>query len=349
MFGESVNARTARRALSALMATIAVAMAAPAVAQQVYTLTDIGPQADPVGPGQQLCINASGQIAGASQVNGLDAAWVWRPSTPNATTGTFSWLPVPPGTHACWAEGINSSGQVVGFRSYPNGTYKYKGRKYTSYATVAVLWQPNGTETDLPAANGMAEVAINDSGEIAGSTSLLLNGSIYPLPGVRAVSINNSGQVAGWLDGNGNGYLWTPSSPNGTTGTYVTFPFPAAQVSNAGQVVGRPYYSGGIVALFSTSNGVQDLSAPAGPGQMAAGNSINDLGQVVGIVTAGMGPFVWDSAHGVRYLTDPTSFTILNGAGWTPTLVTGINNSGQIVGGGASPSGAVDTFLLTPQ
>src|SRR5579862_334703 len=188
------------RAVAALFTTfaiaIAVSVAAPLLAQQSYILTDIGPQVDPVGPGQQLCINASGVIAGTSQVNGVDTAWIWKPSAANASTGTFSWLPVPAGTTASWAEGINSSGQIVGFRTYPDGTYKIKKQTYINYATVPVLWQANGTETDLPAASGMAEIAINDAGEIAGSTSLLVNGKLHPLPGVRAVSINKSGQVA---------------------------------------------------------------------------------------------------------------------------------------------------------
>jgi len=193
---------------------------------------------------------------------------------------------------------------------------------------------------------------INDSGEIVGTTSLLVNGKIYPLPGFRAESINNSGQVAGFFDGNGYGYLWTPSSPNGTSGSYVTFPFLASQVNNLGQVVGSPYNDGGAIesaALFSILTGVQILPPPSGVSVVLAANSINNLGQVVGLVAYFSGPYLWDSTHGTQYLTDPTRFTILNSSGWSLGQVLGINDYGQIVGCGTNPNGVGRAFLLTPQ
>src|SRR5579862_9281936 len=242
---QSTSARLALGLVTAFLCAVAVAIAAPVVAQQTYVLTDVGPSTEPVGPNLQLAINASGQIAGTSPVNADYAAWVWKPSSANASTGTFTWLPVPSGTQQSWAEGINSSGQIVGWRRYPSGTTKVKGKIVVVYTTVPVEWQSNGSEVDLPAGIGTSALAINDSGEIAGATSLLVNGKIYSLPGFRAESINNNGQVAGFFDGNGNGYLWTPSSPNGTSGSYVTFPFFASQVNNLGQVVGNPYNNGG--------------------------------------------------------------------------------------------------------
>ena len=135
---------------AAAIAAVAVALAAPALAQQTYLLTDIGPKPNPIGP--QLVINASGQILGTDQVNG---PWVWKPSSANATTGTFSYLPVPSGTAGFSVEGINNLGQIVGSRTYASGTTttKIKGKTQTVvvYTTVAAEWLSDGTEVDLPA------------------------------------------------------------------------------------------------------------------------------------------------------------------------------------------------------
>ncbi|HLK55432.1 MAG TPA: hypothetical protein VKU00_02650, partial [Chthonomonadaceae bacterium] len=270
--------------LAFVVSLLALQLQVAAGAQQTYLLTDIGPSTVTVGTHMQLAINASGQIVGTSeQANGADMAWVWTPSSANASTGTFASLPVPSGTHQSEAEGINSSGQIVGSREYPSGTTKVKGKTIVVYTWVGVEWQSNGSEVDLPAGFGTVANAINDSGEMVGGTTLLVNGNIYSLPGGSAVSINKSGQVAGWLDGTGTtGYLWTPSSPNGTSGSYVTFSFDASQVNDLGQVVGGPYYQSVIADLFSISTGVQVLLSPPPNSGATSANSINNLGQVVG-------------------------------------------------------------------
>jgi uncharacterized membrane protein len=314
----------------ALALALCASSAARLCAQQVYTLTDIGPW--PTGVDSLVGINASGAIAGSTGSN----AFLWTPSSPNSPTGTFSLLPVPSGTTSSGATGINASGQIVGARAY---TVTGKHHK-TSSVTVAVLWQPGGACVDLT--GGQAN-AINDAGEIVGTFGLWVNGNIYPLPGPPSLwppmSINNSGQVTGFLGSYSTGYLWTPSAPNGTTGTSITLPFNGSQVNNLGDVVGMPWWEGNTAALYTPSSGVQYLAAVNASG-------INNLGQVVGHAT---GAYIWDSVHGVRNLQDTTQFTLNGAAGWQFWSANFINDKGQIVGVGWNPAGARRIWLLTPQ
>jgi len=339
-----------------LMFAVAITLGSAAArlcAQQTYTLTDIAACNEVIGPFHML-INATGQIAGYMENgSGNDTAFVWTPSAANAATGTFAWLPAPNGTHTSVPYGINSSGLIIGTRTYQNGTYKIKGKTFPNYVTVPVEWQPNGSNyvfVALPA--GTPSAAINDAEEIVGGTSLFANGQTYPLPGVQATSINKSGQVAGIFDSNATtGYLWTPSTPNGTTGSYVTFPFYPSQVNDLGQVIGFPVSLGARTnpALFSTSGGTQYLTPQ---GTYGNANGINNLTQVVGDINMPNGQteaYIWDSTHGLRYLNDTTQFTIVNGAGWNLVWAWGINDFGQIVGFGFNPAGAERYFLLTPQ
>jgi uncharacterized membrane protein len=338
-----------------LMFAVAITLgsvAARLCAQQTYTLTDIAPCNEVIGP-FHLLINASGSIAGYMEnASGNDTAFVWTPSAANAATGTFAWLPVPSGTRTSVPHGINSAGLIIGTRTYQNGTYKIGRKTYPNYVTVPVEWQPNGSNyvfVALPASAPSS--AINDAGEIVGGTSLFVNGQTYPLPGVQATSINQTGQVVGMFSNTATtGYLWTPSTPNGTTGSYVTFPFYPSQINDLGQVVGFPVslgISNGPPAFFSTSGGTQFLAPTYGNA-----NGINNLTQIVGDIdlqTGAGAASVWDSTHGLRYLNDTTQFTIVNGAGWNLIWAWGINDFGQIVGFGFNPAGAERYFLLTPQ
>src|SRR5262249_55299868 len=88
-----------KRSISLILCTVALWISTAAWAQQVYTLTDIAPCSEVIGPFHML-INASGQIAGYMyNGSGNRTAYVWSPSIANAATGTFAWLPVPTGTH----------------------------------------------------------------------------------------------------------------------------------------------------------------------------------------------------------------------------------------------------------
>ena len=101
-----------------------------------------------------------------------------------------------------------------------------------------------------------------------------------------ASGINDRGQVVGGVD-EGNGYyrafLWTPETPNGTTGTMQRLadsPSGAAfanEINDAGQVVGIDYYAG--TALLWSGGQVVELRSPIEGGSSNA-NDINAYGQI---------------------------------------------------------------------
>src|SRR6185436_9643362 len=82
-------------------------------------------------------INASGQVSGSSLTNGDAAyhAFLWKPTTPNGTSGAMHDLLTLGGTES-YGGTINANGQVAGF-SYTTGDAAYH----------AYLWTPT-TQND---------------------------------------------------------------------------------------------------------------------------------------------------------------------------------------------------------
>jgi probable HAF family extracellular repeat protein len=198
---------------------------------------------------------------------------------------------------------INNRGQVVGYE-YPGGASNY-----------GFLWTPNqpngtsGTMQRLPeTADGPATALdINDAGQIVGVTGtggiVLWNGSAVvplasPIPegSVYGCSINEFGQIAGTAaDANGvtHAFLWTPASPNGTTGSYTLMEAPG---STGGNVVGLNDLGQLVVttpegdtwlwtpASPNTQNGL--WTTLTGPGPLS-GVDINSRGDVLANVRVG--------------------------------------------------------------
>jgi probable HAF family extracellular repeat protein len=194
---------------------------------------------------------------------------------------------------------VNNAGQVVGCEYFANGTWH------------AFLWQ-NGAMTELggldTGLNNTAS-AINDAGQVVGTAwntnhvaqygFLWKDGVMTNLGVGQATDINSSGQVLF------TARLWTPSTPNGTTGTFTSLPqFPgdtwssAGRINNAGQAVGASYFwNDETVQIFA--HGViwegampQDLGQLSGygSGYVSSGVAINEAGEIVG--TSGSGVFV---------------------------------------------------------
>jgi probable HAF family extracellular repeat protein len=339
-----------------LLTTLALVPSARLCAQQAYTLTDLAAPGKASFYGSPTVgINASGQVVGSTtDASGANRAFRWTPSSPNAATGVLTLLALPKGDTASDARSINRLGQVAG------DVYNRTIRKTTTGS--AVRWEANGTVTTL-FADGSG-FAINDAGEIAGRTGdnkgyypfLWVNGTTYNLKaqgvGWLVWGMNASGQLVGWDQTNNSlGYLWTPSKPNGTSGSSIQLPFQAQAVSDSGQVVGgnghAVLYSSGTVLDLGTLPGFDGSGAYA----------INNSGQVVGeewnSITGEGHVMLWDSIHGMRNLDDPTQFTLYNpdgtlAVGWELGGARGINDRGQIVGLGNNPAGQQRIILLTP-
>jgi probable HAF family extracellular repeat protein len=201
------------------------------------------------------------------------------------TSGVFTTLDFPGSTFTA-PTGINNLGQIVGF--YSGGVFLYA----------------NGTFSNLPIAasdfpfpfNWPGQVAINDSGQIVGTTAddhgfLYANGQltflpILPtrlnIPGTAALSINNAGVIAGSFQ-----------LPDEGTESFIyqngQFTFPGGGLSsavyginNAGDYVIN--YTGGCGGSFLRMGGTF-LELPPGPYAscfFGFARGLNDADQIVG-------------------------------------------------------------------
>jgi probable HAF family extracellular repeat protein len=252
-----------------------------------------------------------------------------------------------PGGEPSYANGLNDAGQVVGQASTPSGSF---------------LWQSGAGMTDL-AVNGAVD--INNHFQVIGGTGgLWQNGvvtGIGTLPGFSssiANSINEAGKVVGATEDQTDAFLWSPTTPNGTSGSMIDLGHlrggnyaMAWRINNNNQVVGfantlLPGIRGLITHAFLWQNGVMsDLGTFDGrkktySSSMATG--INDSGQVVGSSGgpfAGEHAFIWQSSTGMVDLNT----LIPSGSGWLLNEARAINNAGQIVGIGSKGG-----FLMTP-
>ena len=207
-------------------ALLAFFLASHAWAAGPYAVTnlDMLPGFGDFDEGQAYAINATGQVAGASRDNspGLFELhpFLWSPTTPNATDGSL--LDLATGDYApprqSVATGINDYGQVVGESTFGGGSF---------------LWTPNSP-------NGQTGTIV-DLGHLAGGSDI----------GSRATDINSRGQVVGGSTAETpaylRAYLWSPTTPNATTGSMVdlgmlpdySYYSYANGINSSGQVVGK--------------------------------------------------------------------------------------------------------------
>lgn len=191
-------------------------------------------------------------------------------------------------------------------------------------------------------------------GTLAGTTT----GGLYD----NALSINDSGQVVGsstTASGYEHGFLWTPTTPNGVSGSMQdlgtiggTFS-QALRVNESGKVTGDSTIVGDAAHhafLWTpttpnrTSGSRHDLGTLGGTNSYAWG--INEPGQVVGEaqIVGNLSYHAFLYSNGV--MTDLNTL-IPADSGWELIRATRINDAGQIIGYGIV-NGEIHGFLLTP-
>jgi probable HAF family extracellular repeat protein len=333
-----------------------------------YNITDIGAIDTPTGSGIPRVPSSGINNASTVQVAGLganDLAYLWDSIQGMQDIGT-----VGKELNSA-AFSINNAGQVVGL-SWTDMYYVKNGKIFQKFAEDGFLWTSSRGMSSLGPG---IPTGINNSGEITGDngTEASLWGGGHQwiqlgiLPGgnaSHAIGINDYGQVVGYSD-NGNssfyrGFLWTPSSPNSTSGSMIdlgafdTTSFGAsyatainAQGKVTGAAVSSDYYNGAdhaYVWVPSSPNGtagsMTDLGTlavnPNPAYSQSEGNAINSSGVVVGDAnpagsTGEIVAVVWQPGTNGSYSISDLNTLIPGGSGWTLTRADAVNDQGQIV------------------
>jgi len=267
----------------------------------VGSMTDLGSVTAGATASNAVGVNDLGQVIGATgaYVDGYydGQLFLWSPDTPNDTTGTGTMFLGTAANSGVTVFDINSYGQIAGMQNFSG-----------------FLWtpsQPNGsTGTLYDAGSDLANISrINSFGQALSGwalfTPLVPNGGpgSYTMvngpsgrANVQLIDINAAGVIVGTdctpvaSTGacNKQTYLWTPTAPNGTTGTAAEIPLAGAvemtptALNAAGQVVGSMTRADGVTVPFLYTGGAAyDLSIL--DSQLSAGSpaGINDHGQIV--------------------------------------------------------------------
>ncbi len=318
-------------------------------------------------------------LALLTSIGGLPA------QTPGPQPPTYAVVDLGTLGYSSYAQGINASGQVVGYSTTTNN--------YTHGFLYA-----NGSMQDIGTLGGNASYAlgINIKGQVVGQADtgahighafLYENGSMRDIGTLLASpngarSINAIGQIAGAFANPPYGwgaFLYSNGSIQDigslTGHTHDSY---AYGINDSGQVVG--YYTSDYgQGAFLFANGVlQDLGNWGGNNNAAY--AINNSGQVVGeaqtntddeaflysngfMQNLGIGLsdalginnngwIVGSTGAAFLYLSgqmyDLNKRLVNSNSGWTLTSATAINDAGQIVGYGVNPVGQSHAFLLNP-
>ena len=264
-------------------------------------------------------INDSGQSAGESTFAGTLRAFR---TDPNGSITSGSNLGLLPGGSFSIGQGINASGQVVGYgdTSTPNGTQNH-----------AFLTTSNGglnAASDLGVLSGMngsRAFGINSSGQAVGDSFNTTTGADLAFRADPGAALKSLGLLPG--------------------GTYSQ----AVAINASAMVVGNADSSSALQVAYRTTAG-GDLSTATILGFLAGGSfssalGINDLGSVVGVgdtSTSSQDAWVWNGGSLIDLNT-----VLVNGQGWDLFSATGINDAGWIVGTGEL-NGQTEAFLLMP-
>jgi uncharacterized membrane protein len=356
-----------QKLLSFLVSIVVFAICANALAA-TYTVTPLG---GGFSSNRANDVGDNGTVVGRSD----GRAFVWRPTSPNSTTGTFQFLPVlsGPGTSG-EAFAVNSSGFAVGS---------------TAGATLAdtpVVWNAANVATALQTFRGVTSggiaTGINNTGVIVGRNGLnttdastarwATNGTGQDLGNPTSSNysfagrINNNGVFVGTAQrprdgssaGDEVGYVYE-------NGAFSYLPLPGTSLSSNGLSIND---SGVIVgndsdgaAYWDVARNHHVLPGIVGLSRPTAARDINNGGRIVGYMNIGAGQLrglTWNDFSAtpdyLGNLIDPSSpgYLSSNDPGWTIIDATGVNEFGQI-SALALPSismggGSFTPVLLTP-
>lgn len=334
-----------------------VAWPAPAPAQVLYTVQDLGVPAGPYDRTFARSVNDLGQVAGYSDLSTGAQTLGWR-YTPGAGLQP---LGLPPGATSGYSNpyGVNNAGQVVGDVSTGGPLLGFRWTEGAGMATLPTL--PGGTSSHAYAVNAPGQVA--GASDAAGASAQRVArwsaaGAVEDLglPAGRVSgfgqAINGAGQVAVTAQdalGQSRGYLYTDGAGYRDLGTLGGDRVEAWGVNDAGQVVGSSALLGGPpnvthAFVWSAAGGMRDLGALSGD-SYAQAYAVNALGVIVGESLGASGQF-----HAFVYRDG--AMQDLNGLiapapGWTLEVAWDVSDSGLIVGWGQL-NGQQRSFLLTP-
>jgi probable HAF family extracellular repeat protein len=266
-----------RRWPAAVALAALVAGPAPAPAQVLYTIQDLG-------PGVGNAINASGQVAGTLDTGSFQHAARTSAtggfSDPGADLGTL------PGDTSSFAFGINAAGQVTGYST------RLGGLPHAFRTTATGLVSDPGADLGVIGGGFSSGSGINIAGQVTGGSTIPTGGTTQ-----HAFRSSANGQPVSLQD------LGTLGGANS-----------AGNAINAlGVLVGSSDVAGGGSRAFVYDTQMRDLNLliPAGSGWvLTAATGINDLGQITGSGT------INGQTHAFRLtpVPEPSALALAGGA-----------------------------------
>jgi len=252
-------------------------------------------------------------------------------------------LGVPPGGGSVIGTSMNEFGDVVGWYMLGSAPHAFHYTDQQGIVDLGVLAGETGSHA----------FGLNDLGDVVGqsgtrsfswsqSTGMV---EILAPAWTRPNAINTSGQIAGTLNPDAlftrAPYLFDPNT--GLTPLTPGLTGRAADINEHGQIAGhaRPNvgFSGPGAFRYSPVTGVVALPQLAGFGLGAFPTAINERGDIVGLLRAGVGSdagFVYTDAGGIAQLTGPTA-----------GVPSDINDHGVIVGSYYLSSGPDNAVIYT--
>ena len=254
-----------------------------------------------------------------------------------------------PGAEGTRAEGINDSGQIVGWYTDAGGANH--GFLYDGLQSFTPIDYPNALNTVATDINGSGLIVghYRDAKDSLIQRGFLYNGTTFSslhYPGAvysYAEGINDSGHIVGYYQTytEFRGFLYKD-------GGYTSLHYPDSQdtwamgINNSGKIVG--YYqlaAGGRYGFVYDSGNYTQIDYPGGYGHSTYAHGINDSGHIVGFCDNCPGDhgFFYD---GLTYT--PIEYSILV----DETRAMDINGPGRIVGWWYSSYGQYVGFVSCP-